>query len=142
MIAAVPVPRVSTDELAADVELRDLYRSERRSLVRLASLLLPTRQQECVVLRYYCDLSQPPRPSLGGAIDGVDESIAVEVHQLSSEGPIGRQCCIPAGNTGVPWQTTVAFAGAHDRVLTVSASTGGHLKAVERFVVTGVRLTS
>ncbi len=40
MIAAVPVPRVSTDELAADVELRDLYRSERRSLVRLAWLLV------------------------------------------------------------------------------------------------------
>ncbi len=79
--------------------------------------------------------------TVGGAINGVDESIAVEVHQLSSEGPIGRQCCVPAGNTGVPWQTTVSFAGSHDRVLTVSASTGGHLKAVERFVVTGVRVS-
>ncbi len=80
--------------------------------------------------------------TVGGAINGVDESIAVEVHQLSTEVPIGRQCCVPAGSTGIPWQTSVSFAGDHDRVLTVSASTGGHLKAVERFVVTGVRVSS
>jgi len=36
----------------------------------------------------------------------------------------------------------VPFAGARDRVLTVSAATGGHLKAVERFTVTGVRASA
>jgi hypothetical protein len=78
--------------------------------------------------------------AVGGAVNGVDESIAVEVHQLSSDGPIGRQCCLPAGNSGVPWHTSVSFAGAHDRVLTISASTGGHIQAVERFAVTAVRV--
>jgi hypothetical protein len=79
--------------------------------------------------------------AVGGAITGVDENIRVEVLQLSSTTPIGTFCCQPAGNTGQPWSANITFHGASDpgNVLTVAASTGGHLAAVERFTVTGVR---
>jgi hypothetical protein len=79
--------------------------------------------------------------AVGGAITGVDENIRVEVLQLSSTTPIGTFCCQPAGNTGLPWSANVTFHGASDpgNVLIVAASTGGHLAAVERFTVTGVR---
>jgi len=164
MIAAAPVPRVSTDEMAAEVDLRDLYKSERRSLVQLAWLLvrdqgeaeelvqeafvkaylawgrlddptqalaylrsvvlngarsrlrhlrvverttlpapasgesaetaalageqhrhmlaalaeLPTRQKECVVLRYYCDLSQA---EVAAALEISVGSVKTHVHR-------------------------------------------------------------
>jgi hypothetical protein len=75
----------------------------------------------------------------GGNISGVDESIRVQVRQPSSPAPIGESCCLPAGGTGSPWKTNVTFTGATDPVRTIVASTGGHLLAVERFAVTGVR---
>jgi hypothetical protein len=77
---------------------------------------------------------------VGGIITGVDESIVVEVRQTSSEAFLGRSCCVAAGGEGRPWHADVSFAGAHEPVLTVVASTGGHLKSVERFAVTAVRL--
>jgi hypothetical protein len=77
--------------------------------------------------------------AVGGRITGVDESIHVQVRQPSSASPIGDACCLPAGGTDSPWQTSVTLAPASDPVLTISAATGGHLKAVERFTVTGVR---
>ncbi|MDQ1393246.1 MAG: hypothetical protein QOF30_2223 [Acidimicrobiaceae bacterium] len=77
--------------------------------------------------------------TVGGAIMGVDESIRVQVLQVSSPTPLGVFCCQPAGNSGAPWGATVSFKGATDQVLIVAASTGGHLAAVERFTVTGVR---
>lgn len=77
--------------------------------------------------------------TVAGAITGVDESIRVEVLQQSSPTSLGLFCCQPAGNTGSPWGATVTFHGASDSVLIVAASTGGHLAAVERFTVTGVR---
>jgi hypothetical protein len=77
--------------------------------------------------------------TVGGAIVGVDENIRVQVRQVSSSTPLGVFCCQPAGNSGAPWGATVAFKGATDKVLIVAASTGGHLAAVERFTVTGVR---
>ena len=76
----------------------------------------------------------------GGRITGVDESIRVEVRQVSSAAPLGEFCCVPAGGEGSPWQATVTFRGASDGVLTVVASTGGHLLRVERFTVTAVRV--
>lgn len=76
--------------------------------------------------------------AVGGLITGVDENIKVEVLQHSSQGPIGQFCCLPAGGTASPWNTTVSFQGAADAVLTIAASTGGHLAPVERFTVTGV----
>jgi hypothetical protein len=36
----------------------------------------------------------------------------------------------------------VAFNGATDGVVTIAASTGGHLATVERFTVTGARTTA
>ncbi|GBP99593.1 hypothetical protein SSP531S_09880 [Streptomyces spongiicola] len=76
----------------------------------------------------------------GGRITGVDESIHVQVRQPSSEAPLGTSaCCTPAGGENQPWSVTVPFSGARDPVLTVVASTGGHVAAVERFTVTAVR---
>ncbi|TFE49394.1 hypothetical protein E3E14_16160 [Streptomyces sp. ICN441] len=76
----------------------------------------------------------------GGRITGVDESIHVQVRQPSSEAPLGTSaCCTPAGGENQPWTVTVPFTGARDPVLTVVASTGGHVAAVERFTVTAVR---
>lgn len=76
---------------------------------------------------------------VGGTISGVDESIRVAVRQPSSSSAIGTFCCLPAGGVNSPWSATVTFAGATDPTLTVVASTGGHVQAVERFTVTGLR---
>ncbi|MFF3689566.1 hypothetical protein [Streptomyces sp. NPDC002187] len=76
----------------------------------------------------------------GGRISGVDESIRVQVRQPSSAAPLGTSpCCTSAGGDNQPWSVTVAFSGARDPVLTVVASTGGHVAEVERFTVTAVR---
>jgi hypothetical protein len=77
--------------------------------------------------------------AVGGRITGVDESLRVEVRQLSSATPLGTSCCLPAGGTGSPWSTSVSYSGAFDPTLTVVVSTGGHVQGVERFAVTGVR---
>ncbi|MPZ12886.1 MAG: hypothetical protein GEU73_00400 [Chloroflexi bacterium] len=94
----------------------------------------------------YLELEEPPYggtvsspATVGGHITGVDESIRIEVRQPSSETPLGESCCVPGGGQREPWSTTVSFLGATDPVLTIAASTGGHLLGVERFAVTGVR---
>jgi hypothetical protein len=76
---------------------------------------------------------------VGGKITGVDENIKVVVHEPSSPSPVGTFCCLPAGGDNSDWHATVFYDGAHDPVLTIAASTGGHLKAVEQFTVTAVR---
>lgn len=75
----------------------------------------------------------------GGRITGVDEGIRLQVLQPSSEKPLGTACCTSAGGTDDPWKSSVSFTGADDPVLTVVASTGGHVAEVERFTVTAVR---
>jgi hypothetical protein len=76
----------------------------------------------------------------GGRISGVDESIRVQVRQPSSAAPLGTSpCCTPAGGNDQPWNVKVSFSGASDPVLTVVASTGGHVADVERFTITAVR---
>lgn len=75
----------------------------------------------------------------GGRITGVDEGIRVQVRQPSSGALLGSSCCTSAGGNNQPWQQSVSFSGARDRVLTVVASTGGHIAEVERFTVTAVR---
>jgi len=87
--------------------------------------------------RYGASVTSPV--TVGGQIMGVDENIKVQVHQQSSATPLGEFCCLPAGNSGAPWTTRVAFSGATDGVLTIVASTGGHFQGVERFTVTGVK---
>ena len=76
--------------------------------------------------------------TVGGTITGVDENIVVQVLGLSSSGPLGTSAGVPAGGTVTPWRTTVSFSAASDPVLTVAASTGGHLQRIERFTVTAV----
>ncbi len=88
--------------------------------------------------RYGATVTSPL--TVGGLLTGVDESIHVQVRQVSSEAAIGDACCDPAGGEKSPWKATVTFQGATDGVLTVAASTGGHLLKVERFTVTAVRV--
>lgn len=78
--------------------------------------------------------------TVGGTITGVDESIHVEVRQASSDQLLGERCCLPAGGERSPWQAAVSFTGATDGVITIVASTGGHLQRVERFAITGLRV--
>ena len=77
--------------------------------------------------------------TVGGHITGVDENVKVSVYQLSTEKPIGQACCTPAGGVNQPWSTQVSFTGATQPVITIVASTGGHLLAVERFAIQGLR---
>jgi hypothetical protein len=86
---------------------------------------------------YGATVSSPVR--VGGRITGVDENIRVRVYQSSSNPAIGERCCLPAGGVSSPWSTTVAFSGATSPVLVITASTGGHLQAIERLVFTAVR---
>ncbi len=48
----------------------------------------------------------------------------------------------PPGATGHPWSVPVSFTAPPGTVLTVAVSTGGHVAAVERFALTGVRVAS
>jgi hypothetical protein len=75
--------------------------------------------------------------TVGGHITGVDENIRVAMRQLS--GQVGQSCCTPAGGVKQSWSTKVPFSGLIDTVATIVASTGGHLQAVERFAIQGVR---
>jgi hypothetical protein len=77
---------------------------------------------------------------VGGKITGVDESLQAEVHRLGSAGPVGSYCCRPAGGQATPWSFSVAFHAAPGQVITIVVHTGGHVAAVERFAVTGVRV--
>jgi hypothetical protein len=77
---------------------------------------------------------------VGGKITGVDESLQAEVHRLGSTGPVGSYCCRPAGGQATPWSFSVAFHAAPGQVITIVVHTGGHVAAVERFAVTGVRV--
>ena len=76
--------------------------------------------------------------TVAGHISGVDENIKITVRQLGSETAVGQTCCLPAGpvNPPDPWSTSVTFTGSG--VLTIIASTGGHLHHVERFAIQGV----
>jgi hypothetical protein len=80
--------------------------------------------------------------TVGGRITGVDESIRVQVRHPGSAAPIGERCCVGAGGSDSPWSARVSFTARTGRTLTVVASTGGHVAAVERFAVTGVRIAS
>jgi hypothetical protein len=73
--------------------------------------------------------------TVGGRITGVDENIVVTVRSQAG-GVVGQAPGLPAGGDRSPWHTTVAFTGSG--VLTVVASTGGHLQGVERFAIQGV----
>jgi hypothetical protein len=71
----------------------------------------------------------------GGHVTGVDENIKVVIRSQAN-GVVGSAPGLPAGGQNTPWHITVSFTGSG--VLTVVASTGGHLQAVERFAIQGV----
>ncbi|HEY5249832.1 MAG TPA: hypothetical protein VIJ15_15435 [Dermatophilaceae bacterium] len=73
--------------------------------------------------------------TVGGRIAGVDESIRVTARQPS--GIVAGYCCLPAG-APVLWSVPLRLPATLTGPLTIVASTGGHLAAVERFAVTGV----
>src|SRR3954451_21924366 len=80
--------------------------------------------------------------SVGGKISGVDESIRVAVHRSSSSQPLGVACCVAAGGDKSPWSETVSYKSTSSAVLTIVASTGGHLIEHERWALTAIRNTS
>ncbi|HJQ03604.1 MAG TPA: hypothetical protein VJ851_18565 [Jatrophihabitans sp.] len=73
----------------------------------------------------------------GGHITGVDEAILLAVRNQAGTVVSSSAPSIPAGGSNQPWHGTVTFNGTG--VLTIVASTGGHLQAVERFAIQGVR---
>jgi hypothetical protein len=83
--------------------------------------------------------SQVQSPMLvGGHITGSDENIRVTVRSQASTSPVGGSCCQPAGGNGTAWSMSVPFSASAGQVLTIVATTGGHLQAVERFAIQGV----
>jgi hypothetical protein len=85
----------------------------------------------------YASLVRSPITA-GGSISGADESIKLEVLSLASTTPVGGFCCVAAGGTNRAWAATVSSTAPPGAVVTIAASTGGHLATVERFTVTGV----
>jgi hypothetical protein len=73
---------------------------------------------------------------VGGHITGVDESIRLSARSLTGGLVSASVQSIPAGGERQPWHGTISFTG--HGVLSLVASTGGHLQAVERFAVQGV----
>lgn len=87
--------------------------------------------------RYGAAVSSPM--TVGGRITGVDESIHVRILGRTSSKPLGEHCCVPAGGEAQPWTAKLSYRAPADDVLTVVASTGGHVADVERFAITAVR---
>jgi hypothetical protein len=77
--------------------------------------------------------------AVGGRITGVDESLVVTVRSVQDHELIGQADPIPGGGQNQPWSTTVTVAPRPGQLLVIAVATGGHLRAVERFAVTGVR---
>lgn len=78
--------------------------------------------------------------TIGGTITGVDENLRAEARALGTASPVGTWCCQAAGGQASPWSLDVPFSAAPGQVITIVVHTGGHLAAVERFAVTGIRV--
>jgi len=89
--------------------------------------------------RYGAAVTSPV--TVGGRVTGVDESIRVTVLGRAA-GRLGEHCCLSAGGERSPWSARLSFRTpvTGERVLTVVASTGGHVAEVERFAITAIRL--
>ncbi len=92
------------------------------------------------VPRYGASVASPV--TVGGRITGVDESIRVQAFARGSSQPLGEYCCLSAGGEDRNWSAKLSFRApaAAGQVLTLVASTGGHVADVERFAITAVRL--
>ena len=53
---------------------------------------------------------------------------------------MGSYCCQPPDGQATPWSLTVPSHAASGQVIIIVVHTGGHVAAVERFAVTGVRV--
>ena len=78
--------------------------------------------------------------SAGGRISSADDNVAVQVRTLGQEAPVGRTSSIPDSGQRSAWSVRLEFDAEPGAVLTVAVATGGHVAAVERFAVTGVRV--
>ncbi len=78
--------------------------------------------------------------TIGGKISGVDENLRAEVRMLGATSLVGSSGSLPAGGQAAPWSLTVPFKAPSGTVLTIVVHTGGHVAAVERFAITGVRV--
>jgi hypothetical protein len=78
--------------------------------------------------------------TIGGKITGVDENLRAEARTLGRPSLVGTSNSRPAGGQAAPWSLTVPFRAPSGTVLTIVVHTGGHVAAVERFAVTGVRV--
>ncbi len=76
--------------------------------------------------------------TVGGRITGVDEQVVVTLHAQSGDLQ-ATPAAVPAGGVRTPWSVPVRFSSGPGHTVTVAAATGGHIAAVERFAVTGVR---
>jgi hypothetical protein len=81
--------------------------------------------------------SLPAQVTVHGHITGVDESITVAIRTL--DGGVKTADPVPAGGDNQPWSVTIA--NQPPDVVTIVASTGGHVTAHERFVVSGINVT-
>jgi hypothetical protein len=86
--------------------------------------------------RYASHVTTPV--TMGGLITGVDENVSVAVRRLGTETPLGRAGPVAAGGQARPWSVRVSYSGARAGALTLVAVTGGHVRQVERFAITGV----
>jgi len=77
---------------------------------------------------------------VAGTITGVDENIGAELRTLGAADLPDRYCCLAAGGQASRWSLTVPFHATSGQVITIVVHTGGHVAAVERFAVTGVRV--
>jgi hypothetical protein len=70
----------------------------------------------------------------------VDENIRIQIRQLNGRADTGSTVLdtIPAGGTNRAWSSQPIPLDGRSGVLTVVASTGGHLQQVERFAIQGV----
>ena len=76
--------------------------------------------------------------TVGGRITGVDEQVVVTLHAQSGDVK-ATAAAVPAGGVRSPWSVPVRFSSGPGHTVTIAAATGGHIAAVERFAVTGVR---
>jgi hypothetical protein len=72
--------------------------------------------------------------TVGGRITGTNETMKVQLR--GPDGLHGQTSGI--GASGATWSAQVAFTADAKTVLTLAVSSGGHVRQVERFAVTGV----
>jgi hypothetical protein len=86
--------------------------------------------------RYGATITSPV--TVGGRITGVDENLRIQIRALD-RGQVGKSGGIPAGGDRTPWSAKVSYDAPPGSLLTIAVATGGHVEAVERFAITGVR---